>query len=613
MTPKEIASRLAENVEAVARHLLPNGRREGQEWRVGSIQGEEGQSLGIRLSGDKAGIWSDFAADIGGDLLDLWATVHGVGIAQAIRETKDYLGIHDPIFKGHVRKQYKAPVVPKCQAVKPGSPIFKYLTEERKLSAETIAAYRVAECGQEIIFPFFRDSSPVMVKRLKLQRGPNGKKDIRPTSSDQEPALFGWQAVPAGTRAVIITEGEIDAMSWYQYGYPALSVPLGGGGGAKQQWIENEFPHLERFDEIFLSLDMDQEGESAAAEIAERLGRHRCRVIQLPFKDANECLKLDISAHEMTEFYKSARTLDPSELKPAVHFQDDIIREFYPPPGVSTGFFTPWAKVGSRLMFRPGEVTVLAGVNGHGKSEGAGHITLDALRQGERACIASLEFKPAKWLYRITRQAAGIQEPSIPYIKAIFTWFRDRLWVFDVLGSAKACKILETFAYARQRYRIRLFVIDNLSKLDVSLDDYNAQRDFVDRLTDFAKEYDAHVILVCHTRKTQDDSHAANKFDVKGSGAITDLADTVLVWWRNRPKEEEIRKAGDQVPEKTIEKPDAVIRCEKQRNGEEEPVIALWFDRESHQFLESRNTCPRRYVDFSTIDIRDRQLAGEVN
>jgi len=182
-----------------------------------------------------------------------------------------------------------------------------------------------------------------------------------------------------------------------------------------------------------------------------------------------------------------------------------------------------------------------------------------------------------------------------------------------VVGSAKASKILETFAYARQRYGIRLFVIDNLSKLDVSLDDYNAQREFVDRLTDFAKEYDVHVILVCHTRKTQDDSRAAGKFDVKGSGAITDLADTVLVWWRNRPKEEEIRKAGNQVPEKIIEKPDAVIRCEKQRNGEEEPVIALWFDRESHQFLESRNTCPRRYVDFSTIHIRDRQLAGEVN
>ena len=37
-------------------------------------------------------------------------------------------------------------------------------------------------------------------------------------------------------------EGEIDALSWAAYGQNALSLPFGGGGGAKQQWIENEQP-----------------------------------------------------------------------------------------------------------------------------------------------------------------------------------------------------------------------------------------------------------------------------------------------------------------------------------------------------------------------------------
>jgi twinkle protein len=603
MTPKELALRLAEDVEAVARHLLPNGHKAGQEWRVGSIRGEAGQSLGIHLSGNKAGVWCDFAAGTGGDLLDLWAAVNGLDIRTAIREVKNYLGIQEPTFRGYARKEYKTPSVPKCHAVKPDSPVFDYLTKERKLTPKTIACYRVAESGHDIIFPFLRDDKSVMVKRLKLQRGPDGKKDIRPTSANQEPALFGWQALPSTARTVVICEGEIDAMSWFQYGYPALSVPFGGGKGAKQAWIEAEFPHLERFDEIFLSMDNDPEGEAAVAEIVERLGRHRCRVIHLPFKDCNECLKLDIPAAEMTDFYLAARTMDPTELKPAHYFQDAVIREFYPPEGFSTGFYTPWSKVGTRLMFRPGEVTILFGVNGHGKSEGAGHITLGALCQGERACIASLEFKPPKWLYRITRQAAGMRGPSIPYIKAINSWFRDKLWVFDVVGTAKVIKIMESFTYARQRYNIRLFIIDNLSKLDVSLDDYTAQRDFVDGLTDFAKEYDAHVILVAHSRKTQDDSRPAGKFDVKGSGAITDLADTVLLWWRNRPKEEEIRRAGDQASETTLNKPDAIIKCQKQRNGEEEPTIVLWFHKESHQFLETYSSGPTKYVEFSTSQI----------
>lgn len=62
---------LADRVQAVAEHLLPNGRKEANEWRVGSTAGEKGQSLGVHLSGAKAGVWADFASGEGGDLLDL--------------------------------------------------------------------------------------------------------------------------------------------------------------------------------------------------------------------------------------------------------------------------------------------------------------------------------------------------------------------------------------------------------------------------------------------------------------------------------------------------------------------------------------------------------------
>ena len=86
--------------------------------------------------------------------------------------------------------------------------------------------------------------------------------------------------------------------------------------------------------------------------------------------------------------------------------------------------------------------------------------------------------------------------------------------------------------------------------------------------------------------------------DVKGTGAITDLAQTVLVWWRNKPKEEKVRNAGVKVPEDLLSKPDAIVRCDKQNNGEHEPTIYLWFDRDSHQFLESRHDRPRQYVNF---------------
>ncbi len=62
-----------EKAEAVVKQLLPQGKRHGKEWCVGSIMGEPGQSLKICLEGEKKGRWSDFATKEGGDLLDLWA------------------------------------------------------------------------------------------------------------------------------------------------------------------------------------------------------------------------------------------------------------------------------------------------------------------------------------------------------------------------------------------------------------------------------------------------------------------------------------------------------------------------------------------------------------
>ncbi|MBS4028179.1 MAG: hypothetical protein KGZ58_06005, partial [Ignavibacteriales bacterium] len=84
MRPAEIAQLLVRSVEAVAKHLLPNGKREGHEWRCGSVSGETGKSLGVHLHGDKAGIWSDFSTGESGDLLDLWREVKNVSMPEAM-------------------------------------------------------------------------------------------------------------------------------------------------------------------------------------------------------------------------------------------------------------------------------------------------------------------------------------------------------------------------------------------------------------------------------------------------------------------------------------------------------------------------------------------------
>jgi hypothetical protein len=72
----DLARRLAQNAEAVCRHYLSNGRREGRYWLVGDVHNTPGRSLFVRLSGSTsgkgaAGRWQDAATGQHGDLLDL--------------------------------------------------------------------------------------------------------------------------------------------------------------------------------------------------------------------------------------------------------------------------------------------------------------------------------------------------------------------------------------------------------------------------------------------------------------------------------------------------------------------------------------------------------------
>src|SRR5438067_1997 len=90
-----IAEQLADRIDALARQLLPNGRRgPGRTYRCGSISGEGGQSLCVWLDGPRRGHWRDYAEDSGGDALDLVAAaVCGRALGRALSWARDWLGL----------------------------------------------------------------------------------------------------------------------------------------------------------------------------------------------------------------------------------------------------------------------------------------------------------------------------------------------------------------------------------------------------------------------------------------------------------------------------------------------------------------------------------------
>jgi phage/plasmid primase-like uncharacterized protein len=95
----ELAQMLARRAEAVCRHYLPSGRREGHYWLVGDVHNTPGRSLFVRLSGGStgkgvAGRWQDAAEGTHGDLLDLIRESCGLTEFRAVaEEARRFLGL----------------------------------------------------------------------------------------------------------------------------------------------------------------------------------------------------------------------------------------------------------------------------------------------------------------------------------------------------------------------------------------------------------------------------------------------------------------------------------------------------------------------------------------
>ena len=588
---------LADRAQSVAEMLLPNGRKEGQEWRAGDIGGGKGESLGVHLVGPKAGLWQDFASGDGGDLLDLWVAAKGGPLADAVKATQDWLGIMPQEPMHSPRPQYQRPAKPKCSA--PKHAVLEYLRGERAIPAEILARYRVGEDGEFIVFPFLLpDGELAMAKKRKAA---NGEKPV-PTASNCEPILFGWQAISPSAREVVITEGEIDALSFAAYGYEALSVPFGGGKGAKQKWIENDFERLDRFERIYLATDMDKPGDEAAEEIASRLGRHRCLRVKLPLKDANECAKAGVTQAEIQAVMASASSLDPEGLKRASEYTDKVIHLFWPASEQPIGYSAPYGKLKDKLRFRPAEVTLWSGAAGAGKSQILSDCVPHWISEGSRICLASLEMKGEQTLRRMAKQAGNVDRPTAPFIERIMQYLDEGLLLYERVGKAGIGSLLEVFSYARAKYGCDQFIIDSLMRLGIAGDDYTGQEKAVFQIVDWTIAQNVHLHLVAHARKSEKGQGAPETEDIKGAMEIGANAFNIVTVWRNRRHEDEIQAAATEALKAELnEKPGVILNVAKQRNGDFEGKIGLWFDQTTYRYHSShdRGLWTRRYTSMA--------------
>lgn len=608
----QIKRMMNSRARSIAEHLLPRGQlsKNKREWEVGSINGEPGQSLKVCVSGDKSGVWTDFAeGGEGGDLIQLWMEVNRIDLPKALDEIRQFLHIETPKFEKKA-KEWHRPAKPQCTA--PQSAVLDHLMNERKLSRDVIRLYRVGEKGRVMVFPFLRGSELALVKFRDVDRNEKGKQATRASERDCEPILFGWQAIETNAREITLTEGEIDAMTAWDYGYPALSLPFGGGKGAKQQWIESEFDHMAQFEKIYLALDMDDGGDAAAREIASRLGEHRCFRVILPKKDLNECRQSNIDQSEIRKAFENAKTLDPEELRRAGEFTDQVIELFHPTSAEQSGYWLPFSKIRDDVRFRPGELTIWTGPSGHGKSQVLSHASVEWGSQGARLCIASLEMSPRQLLKRKVKQAGNVDRPTHDYIKAIMNWLDQFVWLVSVVGKMSPDKILKIFEYARARYGCDVFVIDSLMRLGIGSEDYEKQEKAVYELVNWATEKNVHIHLVAHSRK-QDMKHGGNAApeteDIKGASEIGSNAFNIISVWRNRKQEDiiadlaEKASRGDTAAKIKFDEmsnyPGVILNVAKQRNGDYEGKTGLFFNQQTYQYRAwDDDRMGKQYVEF---------------
>jgi twinkle protein len=286
-----------------------------------------------------------------------------------------------------------------------------------------------------------------------------------------------------------------------------------------------------------------------------------------------------------------------AQVRPAADFASEVKAEFSPhQKGRNRAPSMLSAKAQGRIEFRPGEITCWSGYNGHRKSMFTSQVALDLCVQKQRVLIVSLEMSPARTMARMTRQAMGTGQPSDHNIDRFHQWTQNRLWIFDHVGMIDGKTMQGLCRYFAQELQGQHVFIDSMMMVCASEEHLDEQKQFVTTLCRIAQETGLHLHLVTHCRKpaSGDEAKPPTKYDIKGTGSISDQAHNVIMVWANKAKKTQMEAnphdfdIGDQ--------PDAMISIEKQRNGDWEGKLKFWFHPGALRFCDDRSSAVEEYV-----------------
>ncbi len=425
--------------------------------------------------------------------------------------------------------------------------VVKYF-EGRKISQDTLTKLYVGE-GKEwmpqtgklentIQWPYFRSGELINIKYRDARKNFKMYKDA-------ELAFYNIDSLGKHDYC-IITEGEMDALSYIEAGYtPVISVP---NGGKSYDFIDSCYEDIDRMGKIYLATDNDKVGLEMRAELIRRFGAERCFLVTYPdgSKDGNEYLQ----KHGKNALALTIPDAQPVPIEGVLTFSDyePQLDELYH-NGLQRGATIGHEEFDKLISFLAGRLMIVTGIPGSGKSELIDEICvrLNMLHRWKVGYFSPenfpVEFHVSKLIEKITGARFSKQSLNESIYAAAKEYVADNFnFIFPKDESCTLDLVLDKARYLVRRKGIKVLVIDPYNRLEHHIKTGVNESTYIsgqlDKMTAFAQREGVLLILMAHPRKMERDDMTEYKvptlYDINGSANFFNKADYGLCVHRIR-------------------------------------------------------------------------------
>lgn len=364
--------------------------------------------------------------------------------------------------------------------------------------------------------------------------------------------LFGEQLWQSGGKRLVITEGELDAISYAQatgLSWPVVSIPNGAQGAVKA--VKKRLDWIETFEDVIFMFDNDVPGQDAARECAALLRPGLARVASLPLKDASEMLVAG-RGRELADAHFQAKTVRPDGIVEGTEIQlADLMK------ALSPGYMTPFTGLNAVLRgLHPGKLLMLCAGSGIGKSTLARelwyHLTKNhGVRVGGIMLEESLQIS-AQGLIAIDNNVPLGDLMLKPELLTEDQWATSKSAVvdtsvfYDSWGSSEVDRIIAKCRYLAVGCGCQFIVLDHISMVVSGLETTDERKTIdilMTKLRQVCEQTGVGVIAVVHLKRNSgkasfNEGGQVSITDLRGSASIEQISDFVVAAERDQQDEE---------------------------------------------------------------------------